>query len=200
MRRVIRTGRVRMLLGAVLLGLLSTGNGVKADAASSQFSWGDVMHPKKSALEYAVCRPNSPLAKQFSDRLSALSATATKTTGISVEGQKRQFEIGIAMALCHGGFRVAGTLYSRMSEHDQNARQKALDDAVAHESKDSTTYVLPDHPDITGTITPVSTVAENGKECTVFKDTVAEGAQNDSALNKFCRTPPSNEWKPQLTV
>jgi hypothetical protein len=70
---------------------------------------------------------------------------------------QRRFEIGVAMALCHGVFRRVGMLFGKLSQRDQEARQKALDDSLAHESQDKTTsYVLPDNPEITGTITPVS--------------------------------------------
>ncbi len=184
----------------VLVWLLCAGSVARANAEDGQLSWDDLRHPKKASLESTFCRQNTGWTKQFTDKLHAVTAAGTKATGISVEGGQRQFEIGLAMYLCHGGFHVAGTVYSKMSQADQNARQKALDEAVAHQSKDTTTYVLPDHPEITGTITPVSTIADNGQECSVFKDTVAEGSQNDSALNKYCRTPPANEWKPQLAI
>ena len=201
MRPIIRMGRVYALAGAVLLCLLSTSGSVNAGAASGQFSWGDLRHPKQKAMEMAFCNANSPLAKELSQKVGSLAAVGTKA-GISLQAQQRQLEIGVALAICHGGFRVANTLYGRMSQRDQDARQKALDDALTHESQDkTTTYVLPDHPEITGTITPVSTTtAANGSECTVLQDGVAEGSQNDTALNKFCRTPPETAWQRQTAI
>ena len=95
---------------------------------------------------------------------------------------------------------MSGTLYAKLSQHDQEARQKALDDALAHESKDQTTYVLPDHPDIVASVTPVSTSTEGGKECAVLQDGVAEASQHDTALNKFCRTPPAPDWQRQTAI
>ena len=202
MKRILGGGRYICSLG-VLLFLLPYSRGAAADGMSAdQFSWSDLRHPKEKVLEAAFCNANSPLAKQLTQRLGSLSSSNSKLTGTALAAEQRRFEIGVAMAICHGGFRVAGTLYARMSQRDQDARQKALDDALAHDSQDkTTTYVLPDHPEITGTITPVSTItADNGRECTVLQDGVAEGSQNDSALNKFCRTPPETSWQRQTAI
>lgn len=169
-------------------------------AGEGQFSLSDWKHPKEALLDKAFCSPNSPLTAELAKRLNSFATANSKLTGSALAAQQRRYEIGMAMALCKGGFRVTGTLYGKLSERDKEARQKALEDAVNHESKDSTTYVLPDHPDLVATIGPPTSSSENGKECNVYPDSLAEASENDSALNKFCRTPPDGAWQRQSAI
>ena len=197
--RTKQSRRIALWLWLALLLALAHPCG-SALAGEDQFSFSDLRHPKEAFLEKAFCSPNSPLTAELAKRLGSFTAANSKLAGPALAAQQRRYEIGMAMSLCQGGFRVAGTLYGKLSQRDKDARQKALDDAVNHESKDTTTYVLPDHPDVVATVGPATTSSENGKDCEVVPDSLAEASENESALNKFCRTPPDGAWQRQTAL
>jgi hypothetical protein len=115
--------------------------------------------------------------------------------GAEAEKHRRAIQIGMALALCGGGVLIAGTTFSKLSERDRKARERELEMAVQESAP--RTYVLPDHPDMKATATPQPISTEDKEECRLVEDVLADGAQSDRALVKFCRSSSTAPWKVQ---
>ena len=149
---------------------------------------------KKKLFQAAACGGGAIGGYKLGDKLAEFEAQKMKLNASETAAIKRKYEVGMALALCNGGSAIAGTTYAHLSERDKKAREKAIDDAVADASPATRNYALPDHPDMTGTITTDPVVADANNECRTVEDHLAEGSRGDSALVKYCHKPPDGPW------
>lgn len=160
----------------VTLSVVASGHPV---AASAQL-W-------KRATQAAACTAGAFAGVKIADKLADFEAKRLGLSRVEAERQKREFQIGMALALCAGGAAIAGTTYSRLSKRGQESREKevmaALEDAKPH------TYSDPESPSLSGTATAQPSFAEGKEECRIVEDRLG----SDSALVKYCR-PPNGKW------
>jgi hypothetical protein len=150
---------------------------------------------KQRAMQIMVCGGSAVGGLKLGQKLADQQAAKMHMSPAQAAALRRKYEIGMAMALCKGGKLVAGTVYANLSKHDQEARQKDIDAALADEQPETRNYVVPDHPDMKGTLTTTAAVTDGDSECRTVEDHLAEGTNGDSALVKYCRKPPSTNWE-----
>lgn len=149
---------------------------------------------KERAVHMMVCGGGAVGGYKLGEKLADAQAKRMNLSPAAAKALERKYEIGLALTLCNGGKLLANTVYSGLSKRDQEERQKEIDAAVIDADSGTRNYVVPDHPDMKGTITTSPEVAEGNNECRTVEDHLAEGDKGDSALVKYCRTPPSTEW------
>lgn len=149
---------------------------------------------KEKAVQMVVCGGGAIGGYKLGEKLADAQAKRMNLPPAAAKALERKYEIGMALTLCKGGKLLANTVYSGLSKRDQESRQKDIDAAVIDTASGTRTYAVPDHPDMKGTITTSPEVAEGSNECRTVEDHLAEGDKGDSALIKYCRTPPSTEW------
>ncbi len=151
---------------------------------------------KDKMMRMAVCSGGAVGGFKIGERLADVQAKRLNLSPAQTKALEHKYEIGLALMLCNGGKALAGTVYANLSKKDQEARQKEIDAAVVDADPGVRNYAVPDHPDLKGTITTSPEVAEGDNQCRTVEDHLAEGDRGDSALVKYCRKPPSTEWKP----
>ncbi|SEB97942.1 hypothetical protein [Terriglobus roseus] len=150
---------------------------------------------RNGAVSWMLCKGAPMLGISPWDKLAEFESKRLKLPPAMVAQQRRQFQIGLAMALCNGGKMVQGTLFGKMTQKDRDARQKDMDEAVASSQPVTKNIALPDNPGMTETLTASEPVMEGSNECKIVKDYVSEGASSDDALVKFCRKPPEGRYE-----
>ena len=163
----------------------------QTDGAGRAFAQGGF---RQRAMAMMVCGGGAVGGYKLGEKLANVQAQRMHLSPAEAKALERKYEIGLAMSLCKGGKLVANTVYANLSKRDQETRQKELDAAVSDEQSGTRDYVVPDHPDMKGTITTQPEVAEVDNECRTVEDHLAEGSQGDSALVQYCRKPPSTQW------
>ena len=142
----------------------------------------------KRLLQVGACAGAGFGGTKIGEKIAESEARRLKLSPAEAAKRKKMYEIGLGIALCGGGAYIAGTTYSRLSKRGQEARQKevmaALEDAMPH------TYADPDNPSLQGTAVAQPTFVQGNEECRIVEDHLAA----DSALIKYCRTPPNGMW------
>lgn len=156
---------------------------------------------KQKFTEVAVCGAGAAGGYKLGQKFGQAQAAKMHLPPAEAQAMQRKYEIGLAMALCKGGSAVAGTIFAKLSEKDKKAREDEINSALAESAPTTKTYPVPDQPTMTETITtqPIVT-ADNGNECRVMEDNLADGADKGTALVKYCRKPPDGSWNPSTTV
>ena len=139
----------------------------------------------KRVLQGVSCAAGGVAGVKAGEKIAEFEAKRLKLSPEEAAKHKKAFQIGTALALCGVGVAVAGTTYSRLSKRGEEARKKELEAAV--EDAQPRTYKDPERPTLAGTFTPQPSVMEGDKECRVVEDVLADGAQSDRALVKYCR-------------
>jgi hypothetical protein len=127
------------------------------------------------------------------EKVAQFEATRRNLSPAEAERIKKGFQIGMALALCGGGAAIAGTTYSNLSKRGKEARERELKAAL--EDAQPRKYEDPEHPTMRGTITPQQAFMDGNKECRTVEDYLADGAQGDTALIRYCRPAAGGAWK-----
>jgi hypothetical protein len=179
----------RFVSALVFLFVIGT---VSTETANGQFG-GDW---KKKALQLTVCSGGGIGGAKIGQKIAQVEAQKLKLSPAAAAAQQKQYELGMAMALCNGGNAIINTTFAKMTEKDKKQRQDNIDAALADSTPGTKTAALPDHPAMTETITTDPVVAEGDKECRTVKDYLADPSQGDTALIKYCRKPPDGKFEP----
>jgi hypothetical protein len=164
---------------------------VSTESANGQFGdW------KKKALQLTVCSGGGIGGAKIGQKIAQMEAQKLKLSPAQAAAQEKQYELGMAMALCNGGNAILNTTFAKMTEKDKKQRQDNIDAALADSTPGTKTAALPDHPAMTETITTDPIVADGDKECRTVKDYLADPSQGDTALIKYCRKPPDGKFEP----
>ncbi len=150
---------------------------------------------KKTAMKLAFCGGGALGGYKLGQKLAEAEAKKMKFGAEEAEKHRRAFEIGMALALCGGGTLIAGTVYSRLSKRDLDARQKEMDAALADAAPTSRSYVLPESK-LQGTLQTEAVESDGNKECRSVIDTLAESSE--PAMARYCRKPPDGRYQLDL--
>jgi hypothetical protein len=164
--------------------------------ANAQFS-----KLKDKFTETAVCGVGGYSGFKLGQKFGAAQAQALHLPPAQAQAMQRQYEIGMAMALCKGGSAVAGTIFAKLDEKAKKQREDEINSALADAQPSTKTYPVADQPGMTETITTQPIVADNhGGDCRVVEDDLAGGGDSGKALVKFCHQPPDGPWKPSTSL
>jgi hypothetical protein len=150
---------------------------------------------KEAAIKVAACGGGAYAGYRLGEKVAEFEARKLNLGAEEARKHQRAIQIGMALALCGGGALIAGTTFSKLSERDRKTRERELEAAVQESA--ARTYVLPDHPEMKATATPQPISTEGKQECRMVEDVLADGAQSDRALVKFCRANSGEPWKVQ---
>lgn len=153
--------------------------------ASAQF--------RKRLIQAAACGGGAVAGVKLGEKVAEFEAQRLKLSPEEAAKHRRAFQIGLALALCGGGAAIAGTTYSKLSERGRKNREKEL--MAALDDAEPRNYSDPDRPGLAGTFTPQPLVTEGNQQCRVVEDYLAEGAQGDRALIKYCRPNSGGDWQ-----
>ena len=132
---------------------------------------------KRKALQVTVRSGGGLGGAKIGQKIAQVEAQKLKLSPAQAGAQQRQYEIGMAIALCKGGNAILNTTFAKMTEKDKKQRQDNIDAALADSAPTTKTAPLPDHPDMKETITAAPVVAEGDKECRTVKDYLADPSQ-----------------------
>jgi hypothetical protein len=178
---------LRFISTLVLIFLTGT---VTSGTAHSQFG-----NFGKKTLDSTLCAFGGIGLTKASQKIAEVETKRLKLPPAAAATQQRQLQIGMALALCGGGKSILNTTFAKMSEKDKKQRQDNIDAAVADTAPTTKTAPLPDHPELTETLTTDPIVADGDRECRTVKDYLADKSQGDTALVKYCRKPPDGKFE-----
>jgi surface antigen len=153
----------------------------------------------KRLLQIGACAGGGVAGMKLGEMLAEMDARRLKLSPAETKKREKAYKIGLGLALCGGGAVIAGTVHSKLSERGKKSREQELLAAVNDTAPSaSRMYSDPERPGLQGRVTAQPAVVEGAQECRVVEDTLAEGAANDTAYIKYCRTP-GGAWQPKLS-
>ncbi len=181
--------RMRIALTFVLIYLVTWQSMTPPRIMAQQVSF------KQKMMQTAACAGGGVGAVKIGEKLGQLQGSMLHLSPAATNVLIRKYQLGMAMSLCKGGEALVGTTFAKLSEKDKKQRQTEIDAAVADTAPGTKTFVLPDHPELTERLTTSEIATDGNKECRTVEDNLADKDQNDTALVKWCRKPPSTNWE-----
>lgn len=143
----------------------------------------------RKPLVTMACLGGAVAGVKAGEAMAAFEARRRNLSPQEAAQHKRAFQIGMGLAICGAAAGVTNSVYNRLSKRGKEAREReikaALEDAQPH------AYADPDNASLQGTVVAQPAHVEGDGECRVVEDRLAE----ETALVKYCRTPPAGEWK-----
>jgi hypothetical protein len=146
----------------------------------------------KRVTQVAACGGGAFAGVKIGEKMAEIEARKLKLGPEEAAKHRKAFQIGMALALCGGGAAIAGTTYSKLSKRGKEAREREL--MAALEDAQPRTYTDPERPTLMGRVSAQPAVAEGDEECRLVEDYLADGAQGDQALVKYCRPLGGGNW------
>lgn len=153
----------------------------------------------KTVLKGAFCAGGAVAGLKLGEKIAQMEAKRRNLATVAAQKYRKAFQLGAALVLCKGGTMLAGTIYSKLSKNDLEARQKEIDAAMAEAEPVTREYVLPESG-LKGEVTTSEITAEGNKECRTVVDHLADASKNEPAMVKYCRKPPKQEFEPELGI
>jgi hypothetical protein len=126
------------------------------------------------------------------EKLAQLEAKKKNLTPEQAKVHLRAFQIGMAAALCGTGVLLTGTVYSKLSKKDRDARDKEMAAALADANPGPRSYVLPESK-MTGRLETDAPEQDGDRQCRQQVDYLA--GDKEPAATRWCRKSEKDKYE-----